>query len=68
MTLDGLQDWSMGIAFLVTAPFFPLVGERSAEFLNIAEVGDAFTLIIQFLSAVLLAKRLLKNKDNEKET
>jgi hypothetical protein len=68
MTFERLSDCILGGTFLVIAPLFPLFAETSTTFLNVAEFSDALTLIIQVLSAVLLGKRLLKNKDNEKKS
>ena len=65
MTFQGLQDFAMGLTFMISAPFVPLVMDSWTQTLDIYEVSDVFTLIIQLLSAILLAKRILKNKKNE---
>ena len=65
MTFQGVQDYLMGFTFMICAPFVPLAIDSWSQTLNIYEISDVFTLIIQFLSAILLAKRILKNKKDE---
>ena len=55
----------IGATFLLFAPFIPEVASAGSTLINVDEVSGAFTLIIQFLSAVLLVKRLTKNDKKE---
>ena len=68
MVLSRVQDCCLGAGFLLLAPFIPDFAGMGATLMpvNVDEVTGAFTLIIQFLSAVLLVKRIMKKNDEKK--
>ena len=65
MILEKVQDCFIGATFLLFAPFIPEVASAGSTLINVDEISGAFTIIIQFLSAVLLVKRLTKNDKKE---
>jgi hypothetical protein len=58
---NSIVDFSLGTLGFVLAPMIPVMGESV-----FMEWDNAFTLIIQFLSAVLLGQRILKNNSKKK--
>jgi hypothetical protein len=66
MILEKVQDCFIGATFLLFAPLIPEVATAGSTLINVGEISGAFTLIIQFLSAILLIKRLRKNDNSKK--
>tara|TARA_R110002126_G_scaffold13723_3_gene58984 strand:- start:549 stop:749 length:201 start_codon:yes stop_codon:yes gene_type:complete len=63
--IQEVQDYFLGVSLFFVAPFIPMMTQTSTSLFNVSDATSTFTLIIQFLSAILLIKRIMKRNDNE---
>jgi len=63
--IKEVQDYFLGVTLFFVAPFIPMITLTSTNIFNVEDATSAFTLIIQFLSAMLLIKRIMKRNDSE---
>jgi len=63
--IQDVQDYFLSISLFFVAPFIPVLTATSTSLFDVGDATSALTVIIQFLSAILLIKRIMKRNDEE---